>query len=57
LQYTFNKPADVSVDPVSGTVFVADGYGNSRVVAFTPEGVFLRMFGVSIIAIPFAVSF
>ena len=34
----FNKPADVSVDPVSGTVFVADGYGNSRVVAFDPSG-------------------
>ena len=34
----FNKPADVSVDPVSGTVFVADGYGNSRVVAFDSSG-------------------
>ena len=30
----FNKPADVSVDPVSGTVFVADGYGNSHVHHF-----------------------
>ena len=24
---------------------MADGYGNSRVVAFNPEGVFLRMYG------------
>lgn len=24
---------------------MADGYGNSRVVAFNPEGVFQRMFG------------
>lgn len=43
--YKFNKPADVSVDPADGTIYVADGYGNSRVVAFNPEGVFLRMFG------------
>ena len=43
--YKFNKPADVSVNPSDGTIFVADGYGNSRVVAFNPEGVFLRMFG------------
>ena len=27
-----------SVDPVDGTVFVADGYGNSRVLAFSPDG-------------------
>ena len=38
--------SDVSVDPVDGTIFVADGYGNSRVVAFDSAGVFLRMFGV-----------
>jgi hypothetical protein len=43
--YKFNKPADVSVDPLDGTIYVADGYGNSRVVAFNPAGVFLRMYG------------
>lgn len=33
------------MNPSDGTIFVADGYGNSRVVAFNPEGVFRRMFG------------
>lgn len=41
----FNKPADVSLDPTTGTIFVADGYGNSRVVAFDSSGRFLRQFG------------
>jgi DNA-binding beta-propeller fold protein YncE len=40
----FNKPADVAVAP-SGDFYVADGYGNSRVVKFSKEGKFLKEWG------------
>jgi hypothetical protein len=47
-----NEPADISVDPepdpVTGTrgdVYVADGYGNHRIVVFDSKGNFLRQFG------------
>jgi peptidylglycine monooxygenase len=40
----FNHPADVAVAP-DGTVFVADGYGNSRVHAFSSDGKHLRSWG------------
>jgi DNA-binding beta-propeller fold protein YncE len=40
----FNKPADVAVAP-SGDVYVADGYGNSRVIKFSREGKFLKEWG------------
>jgi DNA-binding beta-propeller fold protein YncE len=40
----FNQPTDEAVGP-SGEVYVADGYGNSRVVKFSPEGKFLREWG------------
>src|SRR6266849_4715689 len=40
----FNHPADVAVAP-DGTVFVADGYGNSRVHAFSTDGKHLRSWG------------
>ena len=40
----FNKPADVAVS-AAGDVYVADGYGNSRVVKFSKEGQYLKEWG------------
>jgi DNA-binding beta-propeller fold protein YncE len=43
-QNTFNMPADVAVTP-AGDVYVADGYGNSRVVKFSKDGKYLLEWG------------
>ncbi len=47
-----NEPADIAVDPdvgpISGTrgdVYIADGYGNHRVVVFDRDGNYLTQFG------------
>ena len=40
----FNRPADIAFGP-SGEVYVADGYGNSRVMKFDRNGRFLRTWG------------
>jgi DNA-binding beta-propeller fold protein YncE len=40
----FNKPADIAFAK-NGDVFVADGYGNSRVVKFDASGKFLMAWG------------
>lgn len=40
----FNQPTDVARN-ASGEIFVTDGYINSRVVKFTPEGELLRIWG------------
>lgn len=47
-----NEPADISVDPEldpvtgkRGDVYIADGYGNHRVVVFDSTGTFVRQFG------------
>jgi DNA-binding beta-propeller fold protein YncE len=40
----FNKPADVAFGP-AGEIYVADGYGNARVVKFSKEGKFLKEWG------------
>jgi DNA-binding beta-propeller fold protein YncE len=40
----FNRPADVAFGP-DGAVYVADGYGNSRVVKFDRTGSFLKTWG------------
>jgi DNA-binding beta-propeller fold protein YncE len=40
----FFGPADVAVD-ADGSFYVADGYGNSRVAKFSPEGKFLFDWG------------
>ena len=40
----FNHPADVAVAS-DGVILVADGYGNSRVHVFSPEGAYLRSWG------------
>ena len=42
-----NQPADVAVDPANGDVYVADGYGNHRVVVFDKNGTWLRQWGSS----------
>jgi peptidylglycine monooxygenase len=44
LQAPFNHPADVAVAP-SGEVYVADGYGNSAVHRFSPDGRHLGSWG------------
>jgi DNA-binding beta-propeller fold protein YncE len=44
---TLNQPADLAVDPVNGDVYIADGYGNHRVVVFNSQGVYLRQWGSS----------
>ncbi len=40
----FNRPADMVVAP-DGDVFVADGYGNARVVHFDKNGKFVKSWG------------
>jgi hypothetical protein len=36
----FYMPSDIAVDPVNGDVYVADGYGNSRIAVFDRSGNF-----------------
>jgi hypothetical protein len=40
-----NQPADIAVDPSNGDVYIADGYGNHRVVVFNKFGVYQRQWG------------
>lgn len=40
----FNRPADMVITP-QGDVFVADGYGNARVVHFDRNGKFVKSWG------------
>jgi hypothetical protein len=40
-----NEPADMTVDPANGDVYIADGYGNHRVVVFDKSGTYLRQWG------------
>ena len=40
----FNKPADLAF-AADGSIYVADGYGNSRVAKFSPQGKFLLDWG------------
>ncbi|NQW20872.1 MAG: peptidylglycine alpha-amidating monooxygenase [Chloroflexi bacterium] len=41
----FNRPTDAYVSPVSGDIYVTDGYGNSRVHRFTPDGEHISSWG------------
>jgi DNA-binding beta-propeller fold protein YncE len=41
---TFNAPTDMSFAP-DGSVYITDGYGNSRVVHVAPDGTFIRAWG------------
>ena len=40
----FNQPTDVAFG-LDGSIYVADGYGNSRVHHFTPQGKLIRSWG------------
>ncbi len=40
----FDKPTDVAFGP-RGEVYVSDGYGNARVMKFTPGGRFIKSWG------------
>jgi DNA-binding beta-propeller fold protein YncE len=42
-----NEPADIAVDPANGDVYIADGYGNHRIVVFNAQGQYLRQWGSS----------
>jgi len=42
--WVFNKPADVAFSD-GGDIFVADGYGNSRIVKFDRNGNFIKAWG------------
>jgi sugar lactone lactonase YvrE len=51
-QTLLNNPADIAVDPnpdpatgTRGSVYVADGYGNHRIVVFDATGKYLRQWG------------
>jgi peptidylamidoglycolate lyase len=41
----FNRPTDVAIAG-DGSIYVSDGYENSRVLKFAPDGRFLRQWGV-----------
>lgn len=43
-EFHFNRPTDVAVT-TSGPFYVADGYGNSRVLKFAADGTFLLAWG------------
>ena len=40
-----NRPAGAVADPDTGDIYIADGYGNKRVVVFDSEGNYLRQWG------------
>ena len=40
----FNRPTDVAWDS-TGNIYVSDGYGNSRIAKFDPNGRFLKSWG------------
>ncbi|XP_040095677.1 peptidyl-glycine alpha-amidating monooxygenase isoform X11 [Oryx dammah] len=44
-QNHFCQPTDVAVDPDTGTIYVSDGYCNSRLVQFSPRGEFVTQWG------------
>jgi len=41
---TYNRPTDVAWGP-DGSIFIADGYNNSRVVKLGPDGTWIKEFG------------
>ena len=42
---TFDMPTDIAV-AADGTIYVSDGYGNSRIVRFAADGTYLGEWGV-----------
>ena len=43
--YPFNRCTDVAIDPKTGELYVSDGYGNSRVHKYSPDGRLLFSWG------------
>ena len=43
--HPFNRPTKVAVDPKTGEFYVTDGYGNSRVHKYSPDGKLLFSWG------------
>jgi sugar lactone lactonase YvrE len=41
----FNKPTKVAFDPQTGDLYVSDGYGNSRIHKYTPDGKHILSWG------------
>ena len=41
----FNKPTHAAASPVTGNIYVSDGYGNSRIHKYSPDGVLLTSWG------------
>jgi len=41
----FNRPTHAAVSPVTGAIYVSDGYGNSRLHKYSPEGQYLLSWG------------
>ncbi|XP_077203836.1 peptidyl-glycine alpha-amidating monooxygenase isoform X6 [Paroedura picta] len=41
----FCQPTDAAVDPATGNVYVSDGYCNSRIIQFSPNGIFITQWG------------
>ena len=41
----FNRPTHAAVSPRSGNIYVSDGYGNSRIHKYTPDGRLLLSWG------------
>ncbi|XP_053909620.1 peptidyl-glycine alpha-amidating monooxygenase isoform X4 [Cuculus canorus] len=41
----FCQPTDVAVDPITGSIYVSDGYCNSRVIQFSPSGLYMMQWG------------
>ncbi len=43
--FPFNRPTKVALDPRTGEFYVSDGYGNSRIHKFSPDGELLFSWG------------
>ncbi|XP_062368690.1 peptidyl-glycine alpha-amidating monooxygenase isoform X2 [Cinclus cinclus] len=41
----FCQPTDVAVDPITGSIYVSDGYCNSRIIQFSPNGMYVMQWG------------
>eukprot|EP00062_Callorhinchus_milii_P008602 gi/632951471/ref/XP_007891312.1/ PREDICTED: peptidyl-glycine alpha-amidating monooxygenase isoform X2 [Callorhinchus milii] len=41
----FCQPTDVAVDPANGNFYVSDGYCNSRIIKYSPDGKFITQWG------------
>ena len=41
----FNRPAHLAISPVSGDLFIADGYGNANIHRFSPDGKLIYSWG------------